>query len=122
MYMSWIKYLMGSSIDILTDVLVNVSAPTQLTLDQYIGRLSTKSWLTAHQYTEHPLMSADTSVIIRGLSVNYQSIIGQLLVVYWLTVGPLSVYSWMRIDHKPTDTDYQSVNIHQCINNMTANY
>lgn len=42
--------LWRASIDILTDVLVDMSVATRLTLDWYIRRLLTESWLIAHQY------------------------------------------------------------------------
>ena len=91
--------LWGASIDILTDVLVDMSVATRLTLDLYIRRLLTESWLAdspTNISVEHPLMmSANSSTIIGGFSVNYWSVIYIHSAKCSWSIDELSLCHWL---------------------------
>ena len=68
--------LWGASIDISTDVSVDMSVVTQLTLEQYIGWLCAESLYGSNI---HQIMSANILIVI-------------LLIAYWPGVEMLPVY------------------------------
>ena len=91
-----VSSLKGSSIweasnHILTDVSVNKSLITRSTLNQYTGRLSTKSPSTANPYTSW--MSRDVS---RNIDTHYD-FFGSLSVNYPVAY-PSTAFSWIFLE------------------------
>ena len=85
--------LWQASIDILSDVLVDMLVATRLTLDWYIRRLLTESWLIAHQYIGR------TSTYDGGRYIRHNwRLISQLLVNYIYTLSKVLLkYHWSVI-------------------------